>query len=149
MNYYINELIGNRMLVCPLISWAIAQVLKTIIYAIVNKEIDFERLMGDGGMPSGHSATVVSLATTAALEHGLGSPVFAIATVFAIVVMHDACGVRLEAGKHAQMINNIFELIDPHRSPEENLKEFLGHTPTQVAVGAFLGFVVALIFKFA
>ena len=139
------EILSNKMLINALLSWALAQVIKTIIYAIVNKGIDWHRLMGDGGMPSGHSATVTSLAVTAALVYGLDSGIFALAAVLAIVVMHDAMGVRLEAGKHAKALNELFNIIGKNDSPEVMLKEFLGHTPSQVVCGALLGLVVALV----
>ena len=141
----LGDLLQNHLLINGVVSWAAAQVIKTIIFAIVNKTIDFHRLFGDGGMPSGHSATVTALTVTAALEYGLDSPVFAVAAIFAIVVMHDAMGVRLEAGKHAKLLNQLVELMDPDITAEVKLKEFLGHTPSQVVIGAILGFVIALI----
>lgn len=140
------DLLRNPLLVNALYAWLAAQVLKTIIYAVVNKSLDFQRLFGDGGMPSGHSATVTALATTAALSYGLASPVFAVSFILAIIVMHDAMGVRLEAGKHAKAINELMELLGSDRvAPEEKLQEFLGHTPLQVLFGAILGFVISLI----
>jgi acid phosphatase family membrane protein YuiD len=123
-----------------------AQILKTIINAVVNKTLDIHRLFGDGGMPSGHSATVTALATTAGLEYGLASPIFAVCTILAIIVMHDAMGVRLQAGKHAKAINELMAVLYSETRPaEEKLQEFLGHTPLQVCFGALLGLAVALI----
>lgn len=143
------KIFSNDLLVNAVISWLVAQLLKTVIYAIMNKTLDISRLVGDGGMPSGHSATVTALATTAAFECGLDSPVFAVAAILAIVVMHDAMGIRLEAGKHAQALNEIFRRLEEEmkveKAPEVRLKEFLGHTPTQVVCGAILGFVIALV----
>lgn len=139
------DLLHNHLLINALASWCAAQIIKTIIYAIVNKRLDFERLFGDGGMPSGHSATVTCLAVTAALEYGLDSAPFAIATVLAVIVMHDAMGVRREAGKHAALLNEIVALLDNKTDPEVKLKVFLGHTPSQVLLGALLGFVVAIL----
>ena len=139
-------LFQNHLLFNSLFAWLVAQVLKTIIYAIVNKRLDIERLFGDGGMPSGHSATVTALATTAGLRYGLDSPVFAVGVILAVVVMHDAMGVRLEAGKHARAINELMEMLGSDAlQPEEKLQEFLGHTPLQVCFGAILGFFVALL----
>ena len=66
MNWFV-ELINNPFFVVPLLSWFSAQVLKVIINAAITKKLDWERLFGDGGMPSGHSATVSSLATIALL----------------------------------------------------------------------------------
>ena len=134
MNWF-QELLSNPFLLIGLSSWFWAQLIKTIIHAIVTKSIDFTRLIGDGGMPSGHSATVSSLATAAALVYGLGSFEFAMAFIFAIVV-------RLETGRQAVIINDIVEAFNSLASeklPEAKLKEFVGHTPLQVIAGILLG----------
>ena len=141
----IADLLHNDLLIDALYAWLVAQIIKTIIYAVVNKTLDFQRLFGDGGMPSGHSAPVTALATTAALEFGLDSPVFAVSFILAIIVMHDAMGVRLEAGKHAKAINELMVLLGSDLDPEQKLQEFLGHTPLQVLFGAILGFVISLL----
>lgn len=141
---HISDLLHNPLLINSLIAWAVAQVLKTLIYGIAHKELDWERLFGDGGMPSGHSATVTALAVSSALEYGLDSPVFAVSAILAIVVMHDAMGIRLEAGKHAKILNDLMDLVRSERTADDKLKELLGHTPLQVCSGAVLGLIVAL-----
>ena len=136
------ELITNPFLLTSVSSWFIAQVLKTIIFAIITKHFDWHRLFGDGGMPSGHSATVSSLATVCALVYGPGSAIFAIASILAIIVCHDAMGVRWETGKQAFIINEIikaFEELSQETLPEVKLKEFVGHTPIQVTAGILIG----------
>lgn len=138
----IQELLSNRVLISGLVGWGAAQVLKTIIYALMHHTLDLTRIFGDGGMPSGHSATVSSLATAAALVYGLGSFEFAMAFIFAIVVCKDAMGVRLETGRQAVIINDIVEAFNSLASeklPEAKLKEFVGHTPLQVIAGILLG----------
>ncbi len=146
MNIF-EELLRNRILITGVIGWAVAQILKTIIFALINKKLDIRRLTGDGGMPSSHSATVTSLATMTGLLYSFDSVYFAIAAILAIIVMHDAMGVRLETGKQAQVINEMFELLD--RLTEEDLsmdvklKVFVGHTPMQVVAGCVLGILVA------
>ena len=148
---YLYEIIGNKILISGVISWAIAQVLKTLIYLCVNRKFEIERLFGDGGMPSGHSATVTAVAVSAGIQCGLSSPTFAVATILAIVVMHDAMGVRLETGKQAKVINDMVEMIEKlggtDLTNEEKLKEFVGHTPLQVAMGFVLGIIVAIVFN--
>ena len=139
------DLLNNHLLINSLAAWAAAQIIKTVIFAVIHKELDFHRLFGDGGMPSGHSATVTAMATTAGLEYGLASPLFAIAAVLAIIVMHDAMGVRLEAGKHARGLNQLLDLFSSDMKPEETMKELLGHTPLQVTFGALLGLTIALL----
>ena len=126
----------------------IAQVLKTVINAVVQKKFSLERLLGDGGMPSGHSATVTSLAAMSALTYGTGSFQFAVTTVLAIVVCHDAMGVRQETGKQAVMINEIvrsFRILSEENLQEVKLKEFVGHTPVQVIAGVLLGVINAFV----
>ena len=143
MNWF-QELLSNGFLLVALSSWFWAQLIKTILHAIVTKRVDFTRLVGDGGMPSGHSATVSSLATAAALVYGLGSFEFAIALVFAIVVCKDAMGVRLETGRQAAIIYDIVEAFNvEEKLADPKLKEFVRHPPLQVIAGILLGIVNA------
>lgn len=153
-----NELVANRVLIAGVFGWAIAQLIKAILYTILNKEFSIERLFGDGGMPSGHSATVSAMAMMALLHYGVGSFEFAISAMLAIIVMHDAMGVRLETGKQAEVINEltnlIEEIIDDFSNEEtlenkfkkvfseEKLKEYVGHTPIQVIAGCVLGILI-------
>ena len=144
------DLFTNPCLIVPLAAWFISQMLKIIINALVNKELRIERLWGDGGMPSGHSATVCSLATMCGFSFGFGSGIFAVSFVMAVIVMNDAVGVRREAGKQAVTLKKLAELVngaisDPDaRIRTEKLKELVGHTPLQMVFGALLGVFVAL-----
>ena len=145
MNWFTNML-KNPFLMTAVSSWTFAQVLKAILNAIVNKKFTLERLFGDGGMPSGHSATVTSLATITAFVYGTDSFPFAMAAIFAIVVCHDAMGVRQETGKQAILINELvksFSILAENTLPEVKLKEFVGHTPIQVLAGIILGILNA------
>jgi hypothetical protein len=146
----LQELLHNDILLAGILSWFVAQVIKTILYAVINKELDMTRLMGDGGMPSAHSATVTAVATMTGLLCGFGSPLFALACILAIIVMHDAMGVRLETGKQAKLLNEMVTLLEalgqPKLSMEKKLKEFVGHTPSQVMAGMLLGIVVAVVY---
>nr|MBE6545130.1 divergent PAP2 family protein [Oscillospiraceae bacterium] len=146
------KIFTNPVLLIPGCSWMIAQVLKVIINAIMTKQFSFDRLVGDGGMPSGHSATVTALAVMSGLSKGFGSVEFAIATIFAIVVMHDALGVRRETGKQAKSIISIAEVLNDYFSEHDThiktdkLKVLVGHTPLQVVCGSLLGAAVAIIY---
>jgi acid phosphatase family membrane protein YuiD len=142
------DLITNPYLLISIGSWFVAQVAKVIIYAIINKEVVLERMVGDGGMPSAHSATVTSIATMAGLLHGFGSFEFAIAAIFAIVVCHDAVGVRREAGKHAELLFEITKVIEELANtdlPDVAMKKFVGHTLIQVAAGMLIGIANAIV----
>ncbi|MBE5839836.1 hypothetical protein SAMN02910275_00433 [Butyrivibrio sp. INlla18] len=145
---FISDIFSNRILMSAFWGWLVAQFLKTIIYVIVNKNFNPERLMGDGGMPSSHSATVMALVTSTFLTYGAGSFEFAISGVLALIVMHDAMGVRRQAGKQAVVINNMmdwFKELDQDIPVEQKLKEFVGHTPLQVLFGAILGIIVGAV----
>lgn len=141
-------MLKNELLLASICSWLIAQILKSIIDAVQNKRFDPARLIGDGGMPSGHSATVTALATSAALIFGCASTEFAICAIVAVIVMHDASGVRLESGKQAKLINELLEHLHL-MIQEKKLKEILGHTPVQVLAGALLGVLVSIVFHFS
>jgi acid phosphatase family membrane protein YuiD len=145
---FINELFSNTILLASFWGWLVAQLLKTILYVIVNKNFNPERLMGDGGMPSSHSATVMALVTSTLMQYGAGTFEFAISGVLALIVMHDAMGVRRQAGKQAVVINNMmdwFKKMDQDIPVEQKLKEFVGHTPLQVLFGALLGILVGFV----
>ncbi|MBP3544194.1 MAG: divergent PAP2 family protein [Lachnospiraceae bacterium] len=139
-------LINNKLLVSALVGWFTAQILKTMINALMTKEFNPERLVGSGGMPSSHSATVCGLTTAAAIVYGLASAEFAISFVLAVIVMYDAMGVRRETGKQAKLLNLMMSTFrHEHKGlPEEILKEYIGHTPLQVLGGAVLGIILAI-----
>ena len=139
---WLREIISNRFLITGISSWFFAQVVKTVLYAIINKKLVLERMVGDGGMPSCHSATVTSLAVISGLACGFDSFQFAVTALLAVIVCHDAMGVRLETGKQAQLLNEMvkaFEVWTKEDLPEMKLKEFVGHTPVQVLAGILIG----------
>lgn len=145
---FITELLHNRIFVSAALGWMVAQVLKTIIHMILTKQFVAERMVGSGGMPSSHSATVCALATATGMECGAESPEFAITIMLAIIVMYDAMGVRRETGKQGRVLNEMLEIftnMGKEISPEKRLKEFVGHTPLQVLMGAILGIAIAVI----
>ena len=144
------DFITNPCVTIPLAAWIIAQIVKTIVNFCMTKELNFERLIGDGGMPSCHSAIVMALATTCGITYGFGSGIFAISFILATVVMHDATGVRRETGKQAATLKRLAELVnsavadpDDHVRTEK-LKELVGHSPLQVAMGGLLGTAIAV-----
>ena len=136
----------NKVLLITLITWVIAQSAKVINGVFHEKRFNFRWLIGTGGMPSSHAAGVAALAMACGLEQGFDSVVFGLAAVFAIVTMFDAQGVRRETGQQAEILNKMMDdLYWKGKIEEGRLKEFIGHTPFQVFVGALLGIVVALI----
>ncbi len=145
---FITELLQNQVFVSAVLGWLVAQVLKTLIHMIITKQFVAERMVGGGGMPSSHSATVCALATSTGIKYGGGSFEFAIAAMLAIIVMYDAMGVRRETGRQGRVLNEMMEVLmnmGKQISAEERLKEFVGHTPLQVLMGAILGTAIAAI----
>lgn len=136
---------GNLPLVAAFLAFAIAQALKVLTTWYKEKRWDVKRLVGSGGMPSSHSATVMALTLGIALRDGVGGSLFALSLVLASVVMYDASGVRLQAGRQAEVLNQIvYELPPEHPlSDSRPLREPIGHTPPQVAAGALLGCMIA------
>lgn len=142
------DILTNPFLLTSLSSWFVAQVLKVIINAIIHKKVVWERMFGDGGMPSGHSATVSSLAVFTGLFCGFSSFPFAVTAILAIIVCHDAMGVRQETGKQAVMLNEIIQILETKDLPEVKLKELVGHTPLQVVAGILIGIANACLMYF-
>ena len=140
-------MLGNQLLMSAVTGWVVAQFLKTLIDFALNKNFNAERLVGSGGMPSSHSATVWGLTTAALLKYGTGSFEFAVSFVLSMIVMYDAIGVRRETGKQAKLLNSILSENPLKLNAEvlqEKLKEYVGHTPLQVLAGAILGIGLAL-----
>ena len=142
-------MLGNQLLMSAVTGWVVAQFLKTLIDFALNKNFNAERLVGSGGMPSSHSATVCGMTTAAMLKYGVGSFEFAVSFVVSMVVMYDAIGVRRETGKQAKLLNSILnenplKLKLNAEVLQEKLKEYVGHTPLQVLAGAILGIGLAL-----
>ena len=142
----------NQILTVSLLSWFVAQVLKTIINFVLLGKFQLERMWGDGGMPSAHSATVCAMVIATARSEGINSAIFAVASVVAIITMHDAMGVRRETGEQAKVLNRMLEQwieVTEKNSPflqNMHLKEMVGHTPLQVVAGFLVGLVVGLLY---
>lgn len=143
----LDELIHNKYIIIPLLVWFFIQLFKVIWDLVATKKFNFKRILGAGGMPSSHSAVVMSLAVMIGKEQGFNSPMFALSLIFAFVVMYDAAGVRRAAGKQAELLNKIVETPGlTGVQVSERLVEVLGHTPVQVIVGALIGIIVGAIF---
>lgn len=140
----------NYVLCSAVISWVVAQFIKTVLYFVKFRKFNSERMFGAGGMPSSHSALVCCATLAVSRKVGTDSVQFAIMFILAVIVMYDAMGVRRAAGQHAKEINKLNKVIEESTNClDENdyhqLKEYLGHTPFEVVGGALLGIIIALI----
>ncbi|KAK4763947.1 hypothetical protein SAY87_013385 [Trapa incisa] len=141
------SLFTNFPLLSALMAFTVAQSIKFFTAWYKERRWDFNQLIGSGGMPFSHSSTVTALAAAIGFQEGFGGPMFATALILAAVVMYDATGVRLQAGKQAEVLNQIvYELPAEHPLSESRpLRELLGHTPSQVVAGSLLGIITAVI----
>ncbi len=144
------EIFQNQVLWCAVTAWFVAQALKIPTHWLIEKELDWGRFFGSGGMPSSHSAFVMALALMVGATEGFNSAAFAISVVLAAIVMYDASGVRRETGLQAQVINEILRkvFVDGQPISEAELKELVGHTRVEVAGGFIVGVLTALGFIF-
>lgn len=143
MNFF-EQLFQNQVFMVAFWSWLIAQVLKVFTTLWINKELNFNRLMESGGMPSSHTSFVIGLSTAVGLVEGWASTSYAISLVFGLIVMYDASGVRRSVGKQAKLLNTIMhDILEHHHITDTHLKELVGHTPFEVFAGAILGVLVA------
>ena len=151
------QLISNRILLTAAVGWFLAQAIKTILYMALQREWNWERMWGAGGMPSSHSSMVCALTVAVGRGYGVSSAVFAIALMFAFVTIYDAMGVRREAGKHAHLLNKYLNIFNPTTESETEfepsdstddlvmLKELIGHSPLEVIGGIILGLLVGFL----
>ena len=144
-----DNFLHNAPLICAVIACVSAQLVKPFIAVLMGYKFDKHMFITTGGMPSSHSASVMALTTSIGITSGVGSVAFAISLVFAFIVMHDAMGVRQEAGKQAEVINEwskiLSQIHDEGLFNQEHLKTMLGHSFSQVFAGMVLGLLVGFI----
>jgi len=139
-----SQIVGNKALVIPVVAWIIAQILKTIIQSLRDRHFNIRYMVSAGGMPSAHTALVSSLATTMGILFGVSSGLFAISAVLALVVMYDATGVRQAVDKQSAVLNHLMDNFPKTKHEFEYiLRQLVGHTRLQVAMGAILGILLA------
>jgi hypothetical protein len=135
----------NPPLVLAMIAMATVQLFKFFFAWARYRRPDFTRLVGTGGMPSAHAATVTALSVSVGMDAGWNSTLFGAVAFFSLVIMYDATGIRRAAGRQAQILNRMLdELKDYHKLEPIRLKELLGHTPLEVFIGAAYGFLIAV-----
>jgi uncharacterized protein len=142
----LSELGNNLILIISAATWAITQILKVIVILVQERRLAWNYFVTSGGMPSSHTATVCALATSIAMTLGMSSTYFSISVVLAVIVMYDAAGVRQSVGQHSAVLNRIVKEFSfkPGKSDiKMDFREFVGHTPFQVFIGAILGVFIA------
>ena len=145
MSFAIDYVLSYKVLIIPSGAWLIAQSIKVLIASIQDRRPRLSLITSMGGMPSAHSATVCSLATTIGILEGINSTVFAISAFFAMLVMYDAAGVRQTVSNHSDIINRMLdELFKGHPEFELRFRELIGHTRIEIVAGALLGILLAL-----
>jgi hypothetical protein len=137
----------NPIIDCALLAWFLAQLAKVILEAVLLRKLDLRLFVSSGGMPSSHSALVVSATVAIGKHYGFSGPAFALAVVLSAVVMYDACNVRRSAGDTARLVNQILAHVEKLTAEDfaDDLREVMGHTPLQVLMGALLGLGVGLL----
>ena len=146
---FLKGFFSNYILISAICGWLVAQMGKMIVGLFTGHRVNpIKMLISNGGMPSSHSATVLALATSCLIMYGVNSPYCAISAVFAFIVMNDAASVRYQTGEQSKVINRMVKEVFPdtdEENPPPNLKELVGHTPLQIAMGAVVGVLVAVV----
>jgi hypothetical protein len=141
----LEQLLSSDILVVSAVAWVLAQLSKLLINLLREGQLRARYLTTAGGMPSSHSALVTALAARVGMDYGVSSGLFALAVIFAAVVLYDAAGVRQSVSHQARILNRMLEeAIEYQHFNEKRLLELIGHTPFEVFVGLLLGLVTAL-----
>jgi uncharacterized protein len=144
----------NRAITTALFGIGSAQFLKVPLHYMETGEWDWKKLIGSGDMPSSHSSAVTSLTTYIAFKNGVRSIDFGVSSIFSLIVMYDAMGIRWHAGETAIAVNDMYEQLEKfaHEHPtisyqkrKKELKEVIGHMPVEVAGGIALGVAIGAI----
>jgi hypothetical protein len=144
------SLFSNPIFLSGALSLFLAQVVKALLTLLKHrqfqaKEIAFIMLWKTGGMPSSHSALVVSLSASIAFVEGFDS-LFILSFFLGLIVIRDALGVRRSAGLQSKALNllgkRVAERLDIPFAP---VKEIHGHRWQEVMVGGLVGLVVSML----
>lgn len=127
----------NNIIFVPVVAYVVATSLKALYFLHI-KEFSLKRVLWTGGMPSGHSAFVMSLSTAIGMKNGFSDDLFALSLVFSAIVIYDAMNIRFQSGLHAKAINNIANKKEP-------FNESLGHLPSEAIMGGLVGIIVAVL----
>ncbi|MFC4411362.1 divergent PAP2 family protein [Chungangia koreensis] len=150
-------ILENTPIIASLLAILLAQFAKIPIHYLLKGKVEWKLFTSTGGMPSSHSAAVTALATAVGFETGFDSPTFAVATMFSVIVMFDATGVRFQAGQQALIINQMrldFQTFVneakgwSQKNSNEKIKELktlLGHKPSEVFAGALTGIFLSIV----
>ncbi len=144
----IQAILNNKILLVGIIAWFVAQGYKVLTTLISERRFDFERVMGSGGMPSSHTASIVGVTFAIGESLGYDHPMFALALLVSFIVMYDAANVRMAAGRQAKVLNKLVKELSEdftQISNNEELRELLGHTYLEVLIGALLGMVIGIL----
>ncbi|MDX9899050.1 MAG: divergent PAP2 family protein [Spirochaetia bacterium] len=148
--FALSALLRNEVFLAAGMSLFIAQFAKALIVLLSRRKTGIHEVISTllwktGGMPSSHSALVISIATSIGLSSGMSSDIFALSFFFALVVIRDAMGVRRATGMQAKSLNSLGTRISKQlHIPFKPVKEIHGHTFPQVIAGCLMGFFIAL-----
>lgn len=129
-------------IVAVVVSWVLAHIVKYIFFLIKGKKRSLTRIFESGGMPSSHSASVVSLMTVIGFRDQTSSGLFGLSVLFALIVMYDAMKVRRSSGEQGVAVH---ELIKEHGNSINLPRVSMGHTPLEVVMGAILGIIIGVV----
>lgn len=142
----LSTIFSNTAFVAAMIAWFGAQGFKVLYTTLKFKKFDLERVMGSGGMPSSHTASITAATFAIGNTYGYDHPTFGLGVVVAFIIMYDAAGVRMAAGNQAKVIKMILKELGEHRfTIDKELKELLGHTYLEVFVGMVLGILIGIL----
>ena len=140
-----------KIIAICILSWFTAQLIKVIInlikYAVAKKKgetcqrVTLETAFKLGGMPSSHTATVIALSASIGMHNGWDSDIFAVAGIFAFIVMFDAIKVRLPIEKLTDAFNLLQDKFYGKDVSDVNKVE--GHTLPEIAGGFVVGASIA------
>lgn len=122
-------------LATPFVAWFVTGVTKFLVNSIREKKLAFS-LIGYGGMPSNHSAIVLSMVSLIGFRNGIDNPAFGVAVTLAYIVLLDAKSLRKQVERHAKAINKI---------SDSGLRERVGHSIPEILVGCFVGGIIGYV----
>ena len=139
------EIFYRELYLDPIITGVIVQVVKVVLYSIVQHRFAFERFTQADGFPSLHAGVFSSLATCVGIKYGYSSILFSVVTTYSVIIIHDTLRLKGEKGKQAYVLNELLQSVEQYSGIGESLTiKVLRYRPLDVLSGVVIGIIFTM-----
>jgi acid phosphatase family membrane protein YuiD len=131
-----------RPLLIGILAGLSAQGMKVVSFLLLEKRINFRRLIETDGAPNMHSAAFTAMSVAIGRSSGFGSLEFGVAACLTALVTVDMWNVKRAASRQAEMVDWIIQKLRP--GALTRARRPLSYSALDVLTGTAIGVAAAL-----